>query len=159
MANLTCSIRIEAPQARVFEVISDLERAPERIDAILKVEVLTDGPMGVGTRWRETRMMFKKECTEEMEVVAFDPPNSYTVTAESCGSLYETSFVVKPDGAASIVEMTFKATPQTFMAKVMSPMGTLMIGMMKKMVDQDLRDLKRHIEGGGEAPAATAQPA
>lgn len=61
---LNCSVRIRGTQQAVFEAISDLEHAAERIGAIKEIEMLTDGPVGKGTRWRETRLMFGKECTE-----------------------------------------------------------------------------------------------
>ncbi len=149
MASLSCSIRIGSTQQQVFDVISDLEHAADRISGIESVEVLTDGPMAVGTRWRETRVMFKKKCTEEMEVVEVDPPHGYRVTAESCGCLYDTAMTVTPDGDEMILEMSFNSTPRTFMAKLMSPLGKIMMGPMKKLVNQDLADLKAHIEGGG----------
>ena len=159
MAALSCSVRIRATQQQVFDVISDLEHAADRIQGIQKVELLTSGPMAVGTRWRETRMMFKKACTEEMEITEFDPPNGYRVGAQGGGCVYDTRFSVTPDGDEMILEMSFQATPITFIGKLMLPLGKLFQGTMKKMINQDLNDLKTHIEGGGAVPAAGAQPA
>ena len=159
MTALSCFVRIRGTQQQVFDAISDLEHAADRIQGIQKIEVLTGGPMAKGTRWRETRMMFKKECTEEMEITEFDPPHGYRVGAQGCGCLYDTRFSVTPDGDETIVEMSFQATPTTFMGKLMLPLGKLMQGTMKKMINQDLNDLKTHIEGGGAVPAAGAQPA
>ncbi len=159
MAALSCSIRIRGTQQQVFDAISDLEHAADRIRGIVSLEKLTEGPVGLGTRFRETRIMFKKECTEEMEITEFDPPHGYRVGAEGCGCLYDTRFSVTPDGDETIVEMSFQATPTTFMGKLMLPLGKLMQGTMKKMINQDLNDLKTHIEGGGAVSAAGAQPA
>ena len=58
MAQFTLKKHIEAPPERVFEVVTDLRGAPERIRGITKMEVLTEGPIGGGTRYRETRIMF-----------------------------------------------------------------------------------------------------
>lgn len=155
---LNCSVRIRGSQQAVFDAISDLEHASERVRAIQKVEVLTDGPMAKGTRWRETRTMFGKECTEEMEITAFDAPNGYEVGADNCGCHYETRFSLRPEGDETVVEMSFRAIPTSLKGRLMMPMGFLMQGMMKKMVLQDLNDLKAHVEGG-TAPGASAQPA
>ncbi|MFG0284282.1 MAG: SRPBCC family protein [Phycisphaerales bacterium JB039] len=149
---------IRAPQQAVFDAICDLEGAPERISAIRKVEVLTDGPVGKGTRWRETRQMFGKECTEEMEITEFDPPHGYAMGADNCGCHYDSRFSVRPDGDKTIVEMTFRAIPTSLKGRLMMPMGLLMLPMMKKCVRQDLEDLKAHVEGAATA-AASAQPA
>lgn len=51
----------------------------------MKIELLTDLPVGEGTRFKETRIMFKREATEEMEFVEFDAPNVYTLGSYSCG--------------------------------------------------------------------------
>jgi uncharacterized membrane protein len=149
---LNCSVRIRGSQQAVFDAISDLEHSPERVRAIQKVEVLTDGPVGKGTRWRETRTMFGKACTEEMEITEFDAPNGYRVGADNCGCHYDTRFSVRPDGDDTIVEMSFRAIPTSLKGRL------LMQGTMKKMVTQDLMDLKAHVEGGA-APGAGVQPA
>ena len=49
---------VDAPPEVVFAHASDFRRAPEFITAIAKMEILTSGPVGAGTRFRETRMMF-----------------------------------------------------------------------------------------------------
>ena len=95
MSPLEVSIKIEASQEEVFAAVSDFGSAADRVEAILNCEVLTEGEVGVGTRFRETRKMFKKEHSEEMEVTGFDPPNSYTLSASSCGAEYTTVFSVR----------------------------------------------------------------
>ena len=56
--------------------------------------------------------------------------------------------------------MDYQAKPLTFMAKVMSPIGKLMTGIMRKCVDQDLEDLKRLAEQrAGGATVADAEAA
>lgn len=144
---LNCSVRIRGSQQEVFDVISDLTNAPDRIKAINKVEMLTEGPTAKGTRWRETRTMFGKECTEEMEITEFDAPSGYRVGADNCGCHYDTRFSVRPDGDDTIVEMSFRAIPTSLKGRLLMPMNLLMQGTMKKMINQDLMDLKAHIEG------------
>jgi len=141
---------IDAPRKRVFEMFTELDKAAERINAIESVEVLTDGPFGVGTRWRETRKMMGGKATEEMEIVACDPPNGYTAVATSHGIEYRATFAfTEPSEGRTRVELEFVSTPKTFFAVVMSPMAALMSGAMKKMMQQDLDDLKAAVERGG----------
>ncbi len=159
MATYTTSIRVNAPQKQVFETLLDIDRAPERMSAIIRVERITDGPVGKGTRWRETRIMFKKEATEELEIVAFDPPRSMTVGGESCGCVYSSQIRVRPEGRETVIEMELTGRGTSLFSKVMSAlMAPFMKGMMLKCINQDLADLKSSIENGG--PAHTkAQPA
>lgn len=148
MATMEISRRINAPRERVFEVFTDLSRAPDRIEAIKQLEILTDGPVGKGTRFRETRVMFGKEATETMEISDFRPSQSYTISANSCGSLVEFTFDFAAEGSATNVVMRMKSTPQTLMAKVLSPLGIFFSGMMRKCMEADMSDLARAAESG-----------
>lgn len=147
MAGLECSTRVEASPQRVFDVITDLPGAAERISAIKSLEVLTDGEFGVGTRFRETRVMFGKEATEEMEVIAMVPGERYTTEAESCGCRYESVMSVVPDGNGARLTMSFDGTPLTFFGKIMSAvMWPMLKGAMRKAVSADLADIKKAAE-------------
>lgn len=94
---------VNGPADRVFEVFSDIQHCGDRIKGITKVEVLSDVKQGTGLRWRETRVMLGKEATEEMEMTASEPPNSYTVEARSHGMHYISVFTFEPRGAATHV--------------------------------------------------------
>jgi len=155
MPTYVVSTRVAAPAERVFEVFTDVPRAAERIPGIAKVEMLTEGPFRVGTRWRETRIVMKKQATEEMWVTTVDPPRSYTVEAESHGTHYDARFEFKPDGDGTQVTWTFRGTPLTFGAKLMSAvLGPLFKGMMKKWLAADLEALRTACEGKASAAGA-----
>ena len=127
MTSFEVSTVISASPERVFALFTDLAHAPDNIRAIKKLELLTPGPMCMGTRFRETRVMFGKEATEEMEVIELDPGRSYAVTASSCGTRYLTRFSFQPVPEGTRVDLRFEATPVSFFAKLMMrPMGALM---------------------------------
>ncbi|MEM1303789.1 MAG: SRPBCC family protein, partial [Planctomycetota bacterium] len=140
------SERIDAPVERVFAVATDLPTAAERIDGIDKIELLTDGPVGVGTQWKETR---GKSGTETLEVSAFDAPNGYTVSCDSCGCHFDSRFRFEPlEGGGTRATLDVTTTAESLMAKLMAPLTRLMMGGMKKAVAQDLADIKRAAEAG-----------
>lgn len=146
---ISISKSIAATPAEVFDRITDLHRAAERIEDIQQIEILTDGPIGVGTRFRETRLMFGKACTEEMEITQFEAPRSYTVEAESCGARMISRFDVQPDGDGATVVMRMESRPLTLMAKLMTPITSLMFSwMMRKCLEKDLESIKANIETG-----------
>jgi hypothetical protein len=160
---LTITKRIHAPVDVVFDVASDLGRAAENFRAIEKIEVLTQGAVGAGTRWRETRRMMGREATETIEFTAFDRPRSYTAGCESCGAYLETAF--RFEAASGTTPDAESATPGTdvtvetrwearsLLAKLMSPVTSLLFGkMMRGCIEADLEDLKR----AAEARAAVA---
>ena len=138
---------IEASPEAVFDAATDIERWPEMVPPIVRVEKLTDGPVGLGTVFRETRIMFKREATETMEFLEWDRPHGYSFGAESHGSRFRTTFRITAEGEQTRLAMTFSATPLTRTAKIMI---FLMKPMMKKMLDmcgKDLDAIKAHVEG------------
>ncbi len=159
MAHLLTRTAINAPPNVVFAALSDFQTAPQRVTGITRVEMLTTGPVGKGTRFRETRRMFGKEASETMTVVQWDPPREYALEAASCGCHYHSTIACTPDGSGTSVSMTFVARPLTFMAKLFWPLGRLMIGSCRKMIEKDLTDIKNSIESGGAQAAPSAQPA
>jgi carbon monoxide dehydrogenase subunit G len=149
MAKISLSKTLSAPVDRVFQAFTEFDRVADRIDAIQSLEVLTDGPTGVGTRFRETRIVFKKEATEEMVITSFDAPHSYTVGCESCGAVFETVYRFLPEGPggeSTRVELDFEAKPVTFFAKLMSPLSALMSKSCAKSMGQDIEDLRKVVE-------------
>jgi hypothetical protein len=151
MASFTLTKQVAAAPATVFAVFSDLEHAAGRVTAISKLDLVTPGPVAVGTRFRETRKMFGKDWTEEMEITALDPGRSYEVTARSCGAEFRTLFQFAPEGSGTRVEVHLTPRALSLFAKLMKPLSWLMMGTMKKCVDQDLEDLKKAAETLGAA--------
>jgi uncharacterized membrane protein len=150
MKTLEVSQTVRAPIESVFAVASDLPRAAEFISAITEIEMLTDGPVGEGTKWRETRMMFGRKATEVMWITEWDPPNGYVVEARSHGSHYMTSLSYEALGAGETrIRMTFGATAETVMAKVMMLVCAFMTKTIIKCFEADLRDIKTYCEAGG----------
>lgn len=148
MKQIVVKEAIDAPPERVFEILTDLEHAAGRVKAIKKLDVLTPGKVGKGTRFRETRVMFGQEATEEMEITAFDPPRGYTTEARSHGCHYVSVLTVRAGDAGSVVEMTFGATPTSLMTKLMMPLMWFMSNACRKAMRQDLADLKAFAERG-----------
>jgi carbon monoxide dehydrogenase subunit G len=152
MLSFTLTKRINAPLETVFDVASDLAHAAEQFRGIEKIEVLTPGPVGVGTRWRETRRMMGREATETIEFTAFDRPRSYTVGCESCGTYMETTFHFAPtenaaNGPATELMLDNRWEARSLLAKLISPLTKPIIAkMMRGCMESDLEDLKSAAE-------------
>lgn len=68
------SIDIDAPQERVWEVLSDLEAWPERIETVDLVEALTPPPVSAGSRFRLKQPRLPEGT---WEVTVWNPPSSF----------------------------------------------------------------------------------
>ncbi|MEX1023606.1 MAG: SRPBCC family protein [Planctomycetota bacterium] len=147
---------IAAPPEAVFAVSTDVPSWPEIVPAIDKTELLTPGPVGLGTRFRETRTMFGREATEEMEFLEFEPSTRYVLGAMSHGCRYRTTFRLTPVEGGTRLSMEFGAEPLTFFAKVMSVAMAPMRKKIGEMCGRDLDAMKAHLEARGSAtqPAA-----
>ncbi|WP_274564780.1 SRPBCC family protein [Streptomyces spiramyceticus] len=140
--------RIAASAERVWEALTDLDGMPSVLSGVDRVEVLTEGPFAVGTRWRETRRMFGKQATEEMRVTACEPPSRYVVEADSQGTHYISEFALSPgEPRATTVRMTFAAVPPGgfagLLAKLLGPLGAKAVA---KAVAKDLSDVAAAVE-------------
>ncbi|MGY1709393.1 SRPBCC family protein [Geodermatophilus sp. SYSU D00758] len=139
-----------APVERVWAVATDLEGSPRVIGGIESVEVLTPGPFGVGTRWRETRRVMGRSATEEMTVTAVEPQRAYTVEASGPGVRYVSTFRVEasPGGGADVV-MTFGGRPTTTLARVLGAVtGPIGRRAVSSALTRDLADITTAAERG-----------
>nr|WP_294692750.1 SRPBCC family protein [uncultured Friedmanniella sp.] len=143
MRTVTARRTIGAPIEKVWAVATDVERWPELIGGIEKVELLTDAPFGEGTRWRETRRMFGRAATEEMWVADIEPGRSYTVAADNQGVRYISTFTFTTAGAEhTVAVVTFTAQPRTKVARVLGTIaGAVAARGVAKTLQDDLNDL------------------
>lgn len=151
MSNLNIECWIDAKPERVFQVVTDIANLPEHVEAIQSVEVLTDGPVGVGTRFRETRIMLKREASEEMEFTSFDPPKAFTLEANSRGAKYITTYTIEPQNNGTLLSITFDATAASPVARVASALlMPFLKGAIRRAVEADLENFKHVAETNTE---------
>jgi hypothetical protein len=131
----------------MWSVASDFAHAADHIKAITKVEMLTPGPVGVGTRFREWR----GRQNVDMEVAAWSPPRSYSLRGYAMGTEFTSEIRCVPDGSGTRLEMEIQVRPQTFGAKFLSPLLALMSKMMGKSCAKDLVDIAATAERAGAA--------
>ena len=136
------SKHFEASPEEVFALATDFGKAAEVIRAVEKVELLTDGPIGVGTRFLETRTILGHATTQEIEVTAFEPPRHYALTCESHGAVYVTEVRLAPNATGTNVDLRFEARPISFMAKAMAEMLRPMLDSVAGVLENDLDDLR-----------------
>lgn len=138
---------INAPIERVFAASTNIPSAAGFISGINDIEMLTDDPVGRGTKWRETRTMFGRTASETMWITEWDPPTRYVVEARSHGTHYLTPITLESLGEdRTKITMSFGATPESFMAKIMMKIFSGMTKHVCKALQQDLTDLKAYCE-------------
>ena len=76
------SVDIDAEPQRVWDVLSDLEAWPRRIETVDAVELLTPQPAGIGTR---VRLKQPKLGEGTWEVTAWEAPSYFEFRQQSGG--------------------------------------------------------------------------
>lgn len=96
------SVFIDAPVETVFAITTDFNHAPMIMENVIKTEILTEGPIQVGTRVKEVRKMRGKEAETVLTVSEFIPNEKYAVRSENSGITveYHYQFVAKEKGTA-----------------------------------------------------------
>ena len=148
---VTLSRRVSAPPAAVWEVLTDLDRAVERLSQVTELHVVSDGPYAVGTRWRETRRIMGASETQEMVVVQNDPLRRTVTEAVDGSTRYRTTLLVESmdDASGTLLTVTFEAHVtdpgrlQRLALKVVGPLGTKLT---EKSLRTELDDIARAAE-------------
>jgi carbon monoxide dehydrogenase subunit G len=141
---ITVTRRVAAPPDVVWSVLTDLEGAERTLRGVKKIQVLTSGGYDVGTRWRETRTMWGKEETEEMEVTVAEAPTRTVVEANPGGVRYTTTFSLRPAGSGTQVDVRFAAVSESpgrwekVLWRVFGPLGAVA---SRKALEKDLEDI------------------
>jgi uncharacterized protein YndB with AHSA1/START domain len=71
-------VDVAAPIEDVFDYLSDPAKLHEW-QGTTDVRVLTEGPVAVGTRIRETREVLGRKLTQTVEVTEHDPPRRFSL--------------------------------------------------------------------------------
>jgi len=134
---------IDAPIDVVFKTVADINRFSQAIPHIVKVEILSDVKLGVGTRFRETRLMKGKEAVTELEVTEYTENDRVRIVADSHGTVWDTLFTVESSNGHTELTMTMDAKAFKLLPKLMNP---LVKGIIKKAVAKDMDAVKAFCE-------------
>jgi carbon monoxide dehydrogenase subunit G len=147
MATVAVSNEIAAPVDRVFQTFTDIEHGPAHVSGIKKLEMMTPGPVHVGTRWLETREVMGTLDTAEMEVTAFERNRMYTITHHKGGVRIDTTFWFEPSSDGTKVTVEFDLDSAGLPPGLLAPLGWAIAGKVEKVLNHDLADLRRSITG------------
>jgi carbon monoxide dehydrogenase subunit G len=136
--------RIERPREAVWAFMTDQANAPKWIYGLKESVLVTPGPMGVGSKLRETRTLGKYTETYEIEVREFDAPSRYTGAAKAGKAAFLYTFDLKDAGGATEVSVRATIEGKGLGVKMFSGMA---FKMMEKYDGDQLERLKAAVEG------------
>jgi carbon monoxide dehydrogenase subunit G len=147
-ASLTSELHIDASPDRVFAAMTDLDGYQHWMNGFVGVEKLTQGPVGAGTEWRETRRMFGREASEVFEVTAYEAPSRLGLRVDGTRGAsrkgeYRFDYRLVPEGSGTRVCLSGAIDMPGWFAGLMTRMFA---GAFKKAIDKDMKALKQHVE-------------
>lgn len=129
----------------VFNTISSPEGFQRAVPHITKIEYLSEQQSGVGTRFRETRVMNGREATATLEIAEYVRPNHVRMISVEGGTEWDSSFRLTQENDCIRLNMRMDARPQTILAHLLVPM---IMGMIRKAVADDMDAVRRYCEEG-----------
>ena len=142
MAGFEMSERISRPPKDVFDFITTPNNAPKVVPSVKSMVKLTEGPVRVGARYGETRLMDGKEQHAELEVVAYEPNEKYAMknVTEGIETVYLYTF--HPEAGGTRVDLVCEVKAGG-LKKLMLP---IVVSILKKEDGDHLQRLKKVLE-------------
>jgi len=143
MATVTVVRAIKAPPDVVFRTVADPRQFAKAIAGVTGLEFLSKTTAGVGTRFRQTRVMKGKSSTMDFEVTEYVKDQRVRIVNETHGTIWDSVFTVERDGDATTLTMRMDTKSERLLPRIMMPLICLLI---KKAVEGDMDAVKASCE-------------
>jgi uncharacterized protein YndB with AHSA1/START domain len=135
------TVAIRQPRDDVFQFVADLENAPKWNHALIETRKLTEGPVGVGTEFRQVRSV-PSRSEETILVTEFEPERRMVVRGDLGPFRATMTYEFEAQGPTTLVTNT-AALKADGMVGFAAPIAT---GRIRDAVAQNLRSLKHLLE-------------
>jgi carbon monoxide dehydrogenase subunit G len=140
---------VNARPEKVWAVISDIPGSAATLSGVESIQMVSEGPYGEGTRWKETRSMMGRRETVEMWVSQADPPRSTTVKALQGGADYTSRFTLAERDGGTDLTLIFGAEvlkPTVLSRVMMALFGRIGMSITRKALAKDLAEIAAKAE-------------
>ena len=139
----TNTITIDRPPAAVFAYLADLENLPRWNYAISETRKTSDGPVGVGSRYRQTRTL-PTRSEEAFEVTEFEPDRRLSIRGALGPFHSEATYLLAPTDDGTVLTNAMNLRPSGAL-RLVAPLAASRI---KSAVAANLEALKQILETG-----------
>jgi len=135
-------IVVDAPLQHVWDYASNVERQPEWMHEMKRVEMLTPGPIAIGSRGRATVRIFGISTTDDVVITRLEPPHTF-------GIRHEGKFT--GEGLLEFSAVGVQKTLIRWMEYLRPPLLPMIAGFLQRPIlhrifQSDLRHLKKILE-------------
>lgn len=131
---------IDRPIDEVFAVAADVAAQPAWSPTVLRATKLTEGPIGLGTRFR---MAVKGQGQFEVEIAEYDPPRRLRVSNSTRQMDMYHQFVLTSEGERTRVEHLAEVCPKGLFRLLSPILGMVLNRNMRAATEGFQRHLER----------------
>src|SRR5690348_6799459 len=135
MITAQAEIAINRPAEEVFDFLADARNEPRWLPGASGVEKVSDGPVGLGTRFRGE---YARIGTVTIEIVAFERPARVTFHGRARSMEFDDAVTLAPSPGGTILRAAMESHPGGFL-KLMTP---AVRGVMRRQFAANWLELK-----------------
>lgn len=151
MAKIEGEIVIARPPEVVFDFVADERNEPTYNRRMLRAEKITNGPIGVGTRFRAASRTTLRAADMMIETTAYERPTLLGSTTELRSAEIHGTLTFERIPIGTRMRWSWDVEPKRF-GKLLGP---VVARMGRRQEDSIWMNLKRHLEGAGGAAQGT----
>ncbi len=136
------TVHLNRPVEQVFAFVADGKELPMWQSNLIKSELLTKGPLRVGSRFHEVRLVRRKETEIQAEMTAFELNRRFATKTLSKPEV-TVSYSFEPENGGTRLRYEFVMVT-TGLMRLLQPM---ILGSIKKDTSSDFEKLKQLLDG------------
>jgi len=144
MINLDLGTLVDKPVKDVFAFVTNPANMSKWNSAVLSMEQITPGAVGLGTKFKNVGEMMGRRIEGEMQVVAFEPDSKYGFQMNAGPMQVNVTLSFKTVGTGTKLSLNAQGNP----AGVFKLAEGVMQGRVKSMMEENLARLKSVLEKG-----------
>jgi carbon monoxide dehydrogenase subunit G len=142
MAEYEQSVWIDRPVEEVFEFASNPEKEPLWNTGMVESEIVSEGPMGVGTRVRSVNRVLGRNAESTWEVTEYEVNRRKAVKSTSGPMPFRSASVFESVEGGTKLTFSMKAEARGI-SKVIAP---VIVRMLKGQTEKSFANLKEVLE-------------
>ena len=143
MINIDLGTLIDKPIGDVFAFVGNPNNMSKWNTAIVSLEQITPGDVGVGTKFKSAGEMMGRRIEGEMQVTAYEPDTKCGFQMNAGPMQVNITVMLKTVGTGTKISLNAQGNP----AGIFKLAEGAMQGRVKAMMEENLARLKSHLEG------------
>jgi hypothetical protein len=143
MAIVSGEILINRPVEQVFDFVSDQRNEPIYNPRMLQSEKITDGPIGVGTRFRAMAMVGRRKAEMIIEVTECQRPRRFGSRTTMSSADIAGGLTFEPVNGATLMRWSWEVRPNG----ALRLLGPMVAGLGRRQEQRIWVGLKNKLEG------------